>query len=85
MLDNEKRLVSVLDLYFVQDDGYKYKTSHAFKPYFYILVKRETEQEVAQFLLKKYVGLIASVEVISKDDLDLVCFYLFLSLFSLEN
>ena len=43
-----------------------------YKPYFYIACKHNCEREVASYLQKKFQGKIASVEALSKEDLDLV-------------
>ncbi|XP_015766425.1 PREDICTED: DNA polymerase epsilon catalytic subunit A-like, partial [Acropora digitifera] len=42
-----------------------------YKPYFYILAKKDTDREVATFLNRKFGGLIASIETVAKEDLDL--------------
>lgn len=60
-----------MDYYFVQDDGSRFKASLAFKPYFYILPKKDCMQEVSSFLGKKYAGLI-EITACDKEDLDLV-------------
>ena len=39
MLDENKRLIACIDLYFVEDDGGRFKVSVPFKPYFYIRVR----------------------------------------------
>lgn len=56
----------------MQEDGSRFKASLPFKPYFYILPKKECIQEVSSFLGKKYAGVIASIEQCPKEDLDLV-------------
>jgi len=61
----------------VQEDGSRFKASLPFKPYFYILPKKECIQEVTSFLGKKYAGTIASIEQCSKEDLDLVSHIIF--------
>lgn len=72
ILDEDKRLISAVDYYFIQDDGTRFKASLPFKPYFYILAKKENIQEVTAYLSKKFAGKVASLDVISKEDLDLV-------------
>ena len=59
----------------MQDDGSRFKASLPFKPYFYILPKKECIQEVSSFLGKKFAGVIASIEQCSKEDLDLVRYH----------
>ena len=43
-----------------------------FKAYFYIATRADCEREVASFLLRRFAGKLASVDTISKEDLDLV-------------
>ena len=43
-----------------------------FKPYFYIATKKDCQREVSSFLNRKYAGKIISIEIINKEDLDLV-------------
>ncbi|KAI9558619.1 hypothetical protein GHT06_015407 [Daphnia sinensis] len=71
IFDASQQLISAVDYYFVQEDGSRFKASLPFKPYFYILPRKECIQEVSSFLCKKYAGIIASVEHCAKEDLDL--------------
>ncbi|XP_035661114.1 DNA polymerase epsilon catalytic subunit A-like [Branchiostoma floridae] len=71
VLDENKRLVSAVDYYFIQDDGSRFKVSYPFKPYFYIAVRKDSEREVSSFLTKKFGGVISKVETTPKEDLDL--------------
>lgn len=71
LLDEDKKLISAVDYYFIQDDGTRFKASLPFKPYFYILAKKENIQEVSAYLSKKFAGHISSLEILSKEDLDL--------------
>ena len=79
IFDATQQLISAVDYYFVQEDGSRFKASLAFKPYFYILPKKECIQEVTSYLTKKFAGIIVSVENCAKEDLDLVLF-MFLNL-----
>ncbi|ELK14230.1 DNA polymerase epsilon catalytic subunit A [Pteropus alecto] len=56
VLDEDKRLISAVDYYFIQDDGSRFKGC---------------EREVSSFLSKKFQGKIAKVETVPKEDLDL--------------
>ncbi|XP_005182541.1 DNA polymerase epsilon catalytic subunit 1 [Musca domestica] len=71
ILDEDRRLVAALDLFFIQMDGSRFKCTVAYKPY--LLVKPEESQalELARFLSRKYAGQLAGVEHIYKEDLDL--------------
>ncbi|XP_045460209.1 DNA polymerase epsilon catalytic subunit 1 [Harmonia axyridis] len=71
ILDEDKRLISAVDFYFIEEDGTRFKVSYAFMPYFYILTKREHINEISQFLMKKYGGTISGCNVVEKEDLDL--------------
>ena len=72
IFDASQQLISAVDYYFVQEDGSRFKASLAFKPYFYILPRKECIQEVISFLMKKYAGVLSSAEKCVKEDLDLV-------------
>lgn len=65
-------MISVVDYYFIEDDGSRFKVTLPFQPYFYVLVKKENSQEVMGYLSKKYAGSVVGVEPILKEDLDLV-------------
>ncbi|XP_066545416.1 DNA polymerase epsilon catalytic subunit A [Amia ocellicauda] len=71
ILDDDKRMISAVDYYFIQEDGSRFKVALPFKPYFYIATKRNCEREVISFLSKKFQGKIAKLEIVPKEDLDL--------------
>ncbi|KAJ8035463.1 DNA polymerase epsilon catalytic subunit A [Holothuria leucospilota] len=71
ILDENKKLISAVDYYFLQDDGGRFKVSLPFKPYFYVATRKDCEREVSSFLTRKFVGTLASVETVAKEDLDL--------------
>lgn len=58
----------------MEEDGKRFKVSLPFQPYFYILVPKESIQEVTQFLKRKFDVLITNIENNKKEDLDLVSF-----------
>ena len=64
--------MAAVDYYFLEESGARFKVSLPFKPYFYILPEEGAHQEIAAFLSKKYAGILAGVEPVSKEDLDLV-------------
>lgn len=70
-MDEDKKLNACMDYYFMEEDGKRFKVSQIFKPYFYILIKKENTQEVTQFLQKKYIGMIHKIESVIKEDLDM--------------
>nr|KAG5708707.1 hypothetical protein BaRGS_034924 [Batillaria attramentaria] len=71
ILDEDKRLVSAVDYYFLEEDGGRFKVTLPFKPYFYVATKKENQREVASFLARKFSGKVAAVESVEKEDLDL--------------
>ncbi|XP_011188337.1 DNA polymerase epsilon catalytic subunit 1 [Zeugodacus cucurbitae] len=71
ILDEDRRLVAALDLFFIQMDGSRFKCTVAYKPYLLIRPDEKQSHEVARFLSRKYSGQLANVEHISKEDLDL--------------
>uniref|UniRef100_A0A8C4Y6G4 DNA polymerase epsilon catalytic subunit n=1 Tax=Gopherus evgoodei TaxID=1825980 RepID=A0A8C4Y6G4_9SAUR len=71
ILDDDKRLVSSVDYYFIQEDGSRFKVALPYKPYFYIATRKGCEREVSSFLSKRYQGKIAKLETVPKEDLDL--------------
>lgn len=40
ILDENKKLVSAVDFYFIQEDGERFKATLPFQPYFYISMKK---------------------------------------------
>ncbi|XP_073410903.1 DNA polymerase epsilon catalytic subunit A [Dendrobates tinctorius] len=71
VLDEDKRLVSAVDYYFIQEDGSRFKVALPYKPYFYVATKKGCEREVSSFLSKKFQGKIAKMDTLPKEDLDL--------------
>ncbi|CAL1540665.1 unnamed protein product, partial [Lymnaea stagnalis] len=71
ILDADKRLVSAVDYYFLQEDGGRFKATLPFKPYFFVAAKAECEREVASFISRRFSGKIATIETVLKEDLDL--------------
>ncbi|KAG7318195.1 hypothetical protein KOW79_017950 [Hemibagrus wyckioides] len=71
ILDDDKRMISAVDYYFIQEDGSRFKVALPYKPYFYIATKKNCEREVISFLSKKFQGKIAKLETVPKEDLDL--------------
>ncbi|XP_016146771.1 DNA polymerase epsilon catalytic subunit A-like [Sinocyclocheilus grahami] len=71
ILDDDKRMISAVDYYFIQEDGSRFKAALPYKPYFYIATKKNCEREVISFLSKKFQGKVVKLEVVPKEDLDL--------------
>ncbi|XP_048412228.2 DNA polymerase epsilon catalytic subunit A isoform X2 [Stegostoma tigrinum] len=71
LLDEDKRLISAVDYYFVEEDGSRFKVALPFEPYFYVATKKGCEREVSSFLSKRFQGKISKISTIPKEDLDL--------------
>uniref|UniRef100_A0A182REB1 DNA polymerase epsilon catalytic subunit n=1 Tax=Anopheles funestus TaxID=62324 RepID=A0A182REB1_ANOFN len=71
ILNEDRRLVAALDMYFLQMDGTRYKTTVIYAPYLLLITNDGTSLEVAKFLGKKYSGQLLGIEHIQKEDLDL--------------
>lgn len=71
IVEEDKRLISGVDYYFLEEDCTRFKVSMPFHPYFYVLCRPNTETEVSTFLSKKYSGVVVEVKLVSKEDLDL--------------
>eukprot|EP00884_Botryococcus_braunii_P021811 jgi/Botrbrau1/8313/Bobra.0081s0002.1 len=63
--------VAAVNCYFISQDGSMFKAQVQFRPYLYLQVKVDMEQEMDAYLRRKYGVNICDVEVVEKDDLDL--------------
>ena len=61
-----------MDFYFIEEDGGRFKATLPFLPYFYVLTRKETERDVSSFLSRKFSGRIASIDLVDKEDMDMV-------------
>uniref|UniRef100_A0A914D6Q0 DNA polymerase epsilon catalytic subunit n=1 Tax=Acrobeloides nanus TaxID=290746 RepID=A0A914D6Q0_9BILA len=64
-----KTVISVVDFYFLQDDGSRFKISYPFKPYLYVGTTPGYELHVASYLGKKYNYI--TIDHVEKENLDL--------------
>jgi len=48
ILDENKRLVSAVDFYFIEEDGQRFKATVPYQPYFYIATKKVCESVTLQ-------------------------------------
>ncbi|KAG5315775.1 DPOE1 polymerase, partial [Acromyrmex insinuator] len=71
IVEDDKHMLSGVDYYFIEEDSTRFKVSLPFSPYFYILCRKDTFEEVSTFLFKKYTGILTKIETIYKEDLDL--------------
>lgn len=71
MLDENRRLVGALDLYFLQMDGSRFKVTVIYNPYFLIRTEEKYSIEVSRYLERKYISQFQKIEIIQKEDLDL--------------
>ncbi|OVA03605.1 DNA-directed DNA polymerase [Macleaya cordata] len=65
------KVYSCVDLYFVSQDGSTFKSKYKFRPYFYAATKPKMETSVEAYLKRRYEGQIADIEIMEKEDLDL--------------
>ncbi|KAL3134068.1 hypothetical protein ABBQ32_008497 [Trebouxia sp. C0010 RCD-2024] len=56
----------------LNEDGSMFKSQVTFSPYLYLQVKDNMEREVESYLRRKYEASIRDIEVVHKEDLDLV-------------
>ncbi|GAB2244874.1 hypothetical protein Droror1_Dr00000367 [Drosera rotundifolia] len=81
---NSGRVYSCVDLYFVAQDGSSFKAKYKFRPYFYVATKDKMEIDVEAYLRRRYENDIIDIEIVDKEDLDLVADF-GLAKFSLET
>eukprot|EP00039_Didymoeca_costata_P008145 m.108515 g.108515 ORF g.108515 m.108515 type:complete len:2231 (-) comp13968_c0_seq1:73-6765(-) len=62
---------SAVDLYFLEENGRRFKICYPFNPYFLLRVKTGTESECESYLKRKFENKLLSCEQIMKEDLDL--------------
>ena len=72
VMDENKCLVSAVDFYFIEEDGGRFKVTLPYPPYFYLLTQRDTERDVSSFLSRKLSGRLAGIDLVDKEDMDLV-------------
>lgn len=71
ILDEDRRLVAALDLFFIKMDGSRFKVSVVYQPYLLVLPSAGQSIEVARYLGKKFGGVLSEIEHIKREDLDL--------------
>ncbi|XP_052865449.1 DNA polymerase epsilon catalytic subunit 1 [Anopheles cruzii] len=71
ILNDDRRLMAALDMYFLQMDGTRYKITLIYAPYLLLITREGHSLELAKFLSKKYSGQLLNVEHLQKEDLDL--------------
>lgn len=64
-------MVSVVNCYFMCQDGSMFKAQVDHSPYFYLQVKEGMEMEVDSWLRRKFGGSLRDVEMVDREDLDL--------------
>ncbi|PPR80400.1 hypothetical protein GOBAR_AA40313 [Gossypium barbadense] len=70
------KVYSCVDLYFVSQDGSCFKSKFKFRPYFYAAAKNKAEMDVESYLRRRYETQIAGIEIVEKEDLDLVSYFI---------
>ncbi|KAJ8673754.1 hypothetical protein QAD02_005016 [Eretmocerus hayati] len=71
IVEDDKQLVTGVDFYFLEEDCTRFKVSLPYAPYFYILCREGSNQEVITFLQKKFSGFLLGIDITTKEDLDL--------------
>ncbi|KAL1543144.1 DNA-directed DNA polymerase [Salvia divinorum] len=61
---------SCVDLYFICQDGSKFKVKHRFRPYFYVAIKDGNETDVEVYLRSLYGSQIEDIEIVKKEGFD---------------
>ncbi|KAF7989243.1 hypothetical protein HCN44_007840 [Aphidius gifuensis] len=69
--EEDKRIISGIDYYFLEEDCTRFKVTMPYYPYFYIKCTQNCEAEVSTYLSKKYTSTLVKVECVKKEDLDL--------------
>jgi len=72
ILDANGDELAALLMYFIGEDGSWTKCALQYKPYFYLLVEDEAIREVVFYLNKQFAKQLDSLDVVEKEDLDLV-------------
>ncbi|TKR92593.1 hypothetical protein L596_007218 [Steinernema carpocapsae] len=68
--EQTKMIISVVDFYFLQENGSRFKISYPSRPYLYLATTDGYELAISSYLSRKYTGM-TGVELITKEDLDL--------------
>ena len=71
-VDSNGDELAALLMFFIADDGSWTKCQFPYKPYFYLLVEDEYIREGVFYLNKQYGDSLDSLDVIEKEDLDLI-------------
>ncbi|KAK8967425.1 DNA polymerase epsilon catalytic subunit A [Platanthera guangdongensis] len=78
-----QKIYSCVDLFFVCQDGSTFKAKNVFRPYFYvatkacmdaqsIMLQEKMQLEVDAYLRRRYESEIANIEIVEKEDLNLI-------------
>lgn len=73
-MKDDKHLLSGVDYYFIEEDATRFKVSLPYCPYFYVLCRQNTFEEMSTYLSKKYMRILTKIENVYKEDLDLVSY-----------
>ena len=58
-----------MDYYFINDNGETFKATLLYSPYFFIACKPGTEEEVEDYLTRRFEDLIEKMKRVKKEDL----------------
>eukprot|EP01134_Creolimax_fragrantissima_P001067 CFRG1067T1 len=68
--EGSNKALSALDMYFIRENGSRFKSTMTYSPYFYVAVVDGMEREVETWLKKKF-STIKQIHIVQKEDLDL--------------
>ncbi|KAJ3423383.1 DNA polymerase epsilon catalytic subunit a [Anaeramoeba flamelloides] len=71
ILEKDGNEYACLDLFFFEQEGTTFKVNYKFEPYILVSVLKDNFQVVENLILKDNEGLIASSEIVIKEDLDM--------------
>lgn len=70
--ETAERGLAAVDYYFYDEEGGNFKSTVIFRPYFFVICKPHTEHAVKDLIDKMFERILASSEIVTKEDLDLV-------------
>lgn len=70
--ETAERGLAAVDYYFYDEEGGNFKSTVVFRPYFFVICKPHTESAVKDLMDKMFERVLASTEIVTKEDLNLV-------------
>ncbi|AOW05990.1 YALI0E26367p [Yarrowia lipolytica CLIB122] len=69
--ETAERGLAAVDYYFYDEEGGNFKSTVVFRPYFFVICKPHTEHAVKDLMEKMFERVLASTEIVTKEDLNL--------------